>query len=630
MKFRFYIIFFVALFYHQSGFAQYYNLSEDSLVVLLSDCKNQEEKVLILKELAFYNKNSNPVDALIYVEEALGLAKEIGFKKGESESLHTLGLIQFYLGDYDLALHNYFGALTIREVLKDKLGLGRSYNNIGLIYERMGEYDLAESYYKKGLFTFREIKDSIGIVYAYSNVGTILLTQKKEETAVNNLKIGLEIATAIKDKKAQAFTHGLLGAFYTKETNYKQAIFHYNKTLELRQELEDSYEIAKCYAAIGDINCQQGNFEESLLFLSTGLGIAESLGAKPLLKGIHLSFAKTYAQQGDFEKAYTHQQTYNLVRDSLINKDISTEMLSLEAKYEFEKKERLLLEQDNEIANLHKTYAAIAFLLFLVFVAVIYYRYRNQIKVNESLEIAQKEIIAKNRQLAAYTKELEQFTYIASHDLKEPLRNISGFARILDRRYRNILDENGQQYLAFIMTGVTQMTDLLKDLLQYSEVKRLKKEDLKWVDLNDLIADIRGGLNGQLSKNNGQLIFEKLPLIYSNTFQMTQLFKNLITNGFKFQKNDKIPLVEVTSHQNHDFWEFEVRDNGIGIDECYHDKIFEMFKRLHNRKEFEGTGMGLAICKQIVEQHGGQIRVASKKGDGTSFIFRFPKDIIQI
>lgn len=630
MKFRFYIIFFVALFYHQSGFAQYYNLSEDSLVVLLSDCKNQEEKVLILKELAFYNKNSNPVDALIYVEEALGLAKEIGFKKGESESLHTLGLIQFYLGDYDLALHNYFGALTIREVLKDKLGLGRSYNNIGLIYERMGEYDLAESYYKKGLFTFREIKDSIGIVYAYSNVGTILLTQKKEETAVNNLKIGLEIATAIKDKKAQAFTHGLLGAFYTKETNYKQAIFHYNKTLELRQELEDSYEIAKCYAAIGDINCQQGNFEESLLFLSTGLGIAESLGAKPLLKGIHLSFAKTYAQQGDFGKAYTHQQTYNLVRDSLINKDISTEMLSLEAKYEFEKKERLLLEQDNEIANLHKTYAAIAFLLFLVFVAVIYYRYRNQIKVNESLEIAQKEIIAKNRQLATYTKELEQFTYIASHDLKEPLRNISGFARILDRRYRNILDENGQQYLAFIMTGVTQMTDLLKDLLQYSEVKRLKKEDLKWVDLNDLIADIRGGLNGQLSKNNGQLIFEKLPLIYSNTFQMTQLFKNLITNGFKFQKNDKIPLVEVTSHQNHDFWEFEVRDNGIGIDECYHDKIFEMFKRLHNRKEFEGTGMGLAICKQIVEQHGGQIRVASKKGDGTSFIFRFPKDIIQI
>lgn len=609
---------------------KFFDMDIDSLEILLTQDISDEDKVLVLKELAYKNKKRNPTKALLYVQDALELAEKIDYQKGIAESKHTLGLIQSYLGDYEIALANYLEALAIREEIRDELGLGRSCNNIGVIYIELGELNLAEKYYNRGLVYRRNAKDSIGMAYSYNNLGDVYFKQNKIEKAITYYNMALSLNEHFYKPKAKAFTLERLANLYETQDDFKNALMNYKEALRLRYAVGIEYDIAKTTIKIGQLYLKQNNIDKGLNLIKEAEMIAQKLEAKPLLSQVYESLSEAYAKKENYNKAYDYQIKFNQIQDSLLNNNISDAMLGLQAKYQFEKNERELLEQSNRITELQRFYAIVVGVLSLGLIVLLFFLYRRQIKANEYLKTSKKEIEIKNKQLAAYTKELEQFTYIASHDLKEPLRNISGFARLLERRYKGSLDKNGQQFLHQIIDGVEQMTDLLKDLLRYSEVKRLKKEDLKWINLNDVVLNIKNGLNGQLSKNNGQLVVEQLPSIYSNNFQMTQLFKNFITNGLKFQKDGETPIVEIKSKELVESWEFRVIDNGIGIDKNYHDKIFEMFKRLHRKQEYQGTGMGLAICKQIVEQHKGDIQIESEKGRGTTFIFTFPKDIIQM
>lgn len=610
--------------------AQEFNdISVDSLESLLDGESIGERKVWILKELAYKLTRKNPAQALIYVEEALKISQQIKFTKGIAESKHTLGLIQFYVGDYEIALTNYLAAFEIRESIDDAVGLGRSCNNIGVIYSEMGELNLAEKYYKKGLDYRQMAKDSVGVIYSYVNLGDLYLKQGKIAKAIENYNTGSGIAEALNKPKSKAFSLERLARLYEKQENIEKAFENYDEVLKLRYEVGIEYDIANANINLGRLKLEVGYIDEGIRLITKGEKLAIKLEAKPLLSDVYEAFSKAYARQNNYEKAYEYQMKYNDIQNSLLNTNISKELLGLQAKYQFEKNERQLLEQSNEITQLQRTYAVIALLLFVIFLILLYLRYLKQLSTNEDLRRTKVEIEAKNKQLAAYTKELEQFTYIASHDLKEPLRNISGFARLLERHYEAALDKKGQLYLDFIITGVEQMTDLLKDLLRYSEVKRLKTEDLKWIDLNEVVNQIATGLSDKLHQSDGQLIVDNLPKVYSNYFQMTQLFKNFITNGLKFQESGKNPLIEVKGKELKDYWEFRIKDNGIGIDKPFHDKIFEMFKRLHKKTDYQGTGMGLAICKQIVEQHHGEIMVESEKGSGTTFIFTLPKKIVQ-
>ncbi|MFK7946183.1 MAG: tetratricopeptide repeat protein [Saprospiraceae bacterium] len=630
MKYVTVLITIFLLFYSSLVIGQnFFDVKIDSLEILLTQNISDENRVLVLKELAYKNKKKNPTQALLYAQDALSLATRVGYQKGIAEVKHTLGLIQFHLGDYEVALSNYLEALAIRETIKDEVGLGRSYNNIGVIYIEMGELNLAKKYYTRGLIYRRNAKDSIGMAYSYNNLGDVYFKQKKIDKAITHYNIALRLNESFYKPKAKAFTLERLANLYETQDDFENALSNYEEALRLRYETGIEYDIAKTTINLGQLYLRKDNIDKGLNLITKAETITQKLEAKPLLSQVYESLSQAYAKKGNYNQAYDYQIKYNQVRDSLLNTNISNEMLGLQAKYQFEKNERELLEQNNKIANLQRFYAIVVGLLSLGLIVLLFFRYRRQIKVNDYLKTTKSEIEAKNKQLAAYTKELEQFTYIASHDLKEPLRNISGFARLLERRYHDSLDKNGQQFLHQIMGGVEQMTDLLKDLLKYSEVKRLKKEDLKWVNLNDILVNIKTGLNGQLSKNNGQLMINPLPLIHSNNFQMTQLFKNFITNGLKFQKQGQIPIVEIKSKELSDSWEFRIADNGIGIDKNYHDKVFEMFKRLHKKQDYQGTGMGLAICKQIIEQHNGNIRIESEKDEGTTFIFTFPKEIIK-
>ena len=237
-----------------------------------------------------------------------------------------------------------------------------------------------------------------------------------------------------------------------------------------------------------------------------------------------------------------------------------------------------------------------------------------------------KELQHKAEQLSISNAELESFAYVTSHDLQEPLRMVSSFLQLLQKKYENSLDEKGQKYINFAIDGSERMKILIQDLLEFSRINS-SKEIHNQIDLNDISRKSISNLRRIIEDSKADINVSILPLIYGNESQLLQLFQNLIGNAIKY-RSDNPPVIKVGYKEKEDEWEFFVQDNGIGIDEKFYNKIFVIFQRLHNRKEYDGTGIGLAVCKKIVDFHGGKIWVESSLGKGSIFYFTISKNLI--
>jgi signal transduction histidine kinase len=248
----------------------------------------------------------------------------------------------------------------------------------------------------------------------------------------------------------------------------------------------------------------------------------------------------------------------------------------------------------------------------------------NEALKSENLERlrAEEEIKRYTKELERSNKELQQFAYVASHDLQEPLRMVGSFLQLLERRYSQQLDSNAKDFIHYAVDGAVRMQALINDLLEYSRVGTRGKP-FEEIDLNKIVALAKNNLNIAIKEHKAKIRCAKLPLIFGDDTQLTQVFQNLIGNAIKFH-TEKSPEITITSVRKNGNYEIMVKDNGIGIDPQYKEKIFLIFQRLHNREDYPGTGIGLAICKRIVERHGGSIWVESKAGEGATFIFSIP------
>lgn len=218
--------------------------------------------------------------------------------------------------------------------------------------------------------------------------------------------------------------------------------------------------------------------------------------------------------------------------------------------------------------------------------------------------------------------ELEQFAYVASHDLQEPLRIVASYTQLLARRYKDKLDSDANEFIEFIVDGATRMQNLINDLLSYSRVGT-RGQEFESNDLNKILETVINTLDLRIKDSTATVTHDSLPTLPTDGRQMLQLFQNLIGNALKFQ-SDSSPVVHIGVVQLADEYLFSVRDNGIGIDSQYAERIFQVFQRLHGKGEYPGTGIGLAICKKIVERHGGRIWVESSPGTGSTFYFTLP------
>ncbi len=248
-------------------------------------------------------------------------------------------------------------------------------------------------------------------------------------------------------------------------------------------------------------------------------------------------------------------------------------------------------------------------------------------KVEEELQRHQRQleemVTERTAELTRSNKELELFAYITSHDLQEPLRMVTSYLQLIEKRYANKLDEDGNEFITFAVEGAKRMQTLINDLLKYSRVGTRKKEFTQ-VNCMKVLSDTLNNLEIAIEESKANITHDSLPIVKGDETQLRQLFQNLIGNAIKF-RGEKPPQIHVGVKELEEKWQFSIHDNGIGIEEKYFERIFQVFQRLHGRKEFSGNGIGLAVCKKIVEKHGGEIDLQSTPGEGTTFIFTIIK-----
>jgi PAS domain S-box-containing protein len=238
---------------------------------------------------------------------------------------------------------------------------------------------------------------------------------------------------------------------------------------------------------------------------------------------------------------------------------------------------------------------------------------------------AEEKILRYAEDLKRSNQELEHFAYVASHDLQEPLRTVSSFSQLLARRYQGRLDDDAHDFIDFIVDGASRMQTLINDLLAFSRIGT-RGNPFEQVACEKILKHATENLDAAIAESGAAITHDPLPTVKADRTQLTQLFQNLFGNAIKFRREGEAPRIHVSAAPQDGTWHFSVRDNGIGIAPEYFDRIFVLFQRLHGRQEYPGTGMGLAICKKIVERHRGRMWVESEPGTGSIFHFTIPNE----
>ena len=228
-------------------------------------------------------------------------------------------------------------------------------------------------------------------------------------------------------------------------------------------------------------------------------------------------------------------------------------------------------------------------------------------------------------ELIRSNKDLENFAHAAAHDLQEPLRMVCNFTQLLAKRYKEKIDSDANDYIDFIIEGTERMSDMISGILEYSHISSVDRI-LAPTDCEFVLSEALAALEQRITSSNTEITRDPLPTVGGDQRQLTQLFQNLVDNAIKFRSDALNPHIHVSACEQNGYWLFSVRDNGIGIDPQYQEKIFEIFQRLHGPREYPGAGIGLALCKRIVERHGGRIWFEPRPGKGTTFFFTLPRE----
>ncbi len=623
-----------------------YLLAAESLAEKL---KKYELRLEIVYKLGVCYNAQHDYDKAI--EVLTQLIKDLTGTNGKElgDACYRLAKVYQVKGNNELAFDYHFRALQIREEQGDRKGIARSHYQVGGIHFFQGNYHKSIEYYEKCLKIAKEINSEVlelscygAIGGAYSRLGDVDLSLEY------NMK-AYEITIASNRKSGLAYISFNLGDNYQTLGDVDKALKYFNQAHKLYIESNDRWGQIGSNKSIGEIHITKGNNKEGLEYLNKSLEIAQSLGARPRLLDVYKSFARNLEDMGDYKKANWYYKEFLSLKDSLVNEATLQKMSDTKMQYEISSKEKAIQKRDTQLQETYRNFLIVGLLFLLVFLYLMYAKYKTQAKNNELqreqnqkirqqndqleeahliqmetnqlLKTQNEQSLVQNEKLERKNEELKRFAYIASHDLKEPLRNIGSFATLLKRRFKGQLGSDADEYIDFITTNVSRMYDLLHEVLMYS---KLENEEIihDWVSINEIVQTVRETLRGKIMEQNVQFKVANLPEVQGHRSHLLQLFQNLVSNSIKYNQKEN-PLVEVGIKENfegHDLVYF-VKDNGIGIDMEFKERVFEIFKRLHGKDEFEGTGVGLAICKKIVMQNNGDIWVESEIGKGSTFYF---------
>ncbi len=374
------------------------------------------------------------------------------------------------------------------------------------------------------------------------------------------------------------------------------------------------------YTFAGDIEFDNGDYDaaikkymKAVQFLQT----SDFSTMEVLTKKIEKSFVKV----GNYESAYKYSNRLNTLQDSLYNEENLKAVKLFETRLRFKDVETERIKLENKIRSQKRSTIYIGFFTSLILLSLIFY---NRI-LDEKVKIRTAALGLKNKELKSSLEELEQFNYIASHDIKEPMRVVSSITGLIEKKLQRDNKHAFKSEFKLVNNSITQLYTLIEDLSQFLDFKS-KSVTHQMIDSENLMNQVSHMLSKVRSEINGEVIINDLPKIYSSTALLTVIFKNLIENGLKYNKSEK-PTVEISYQLTDGRHEFIFQDNGIGIEEKYHDYVFQMFKRLENRDK-KGSGLGLGLVSKSLEKLDGEIKLSSELGKGSTFSVLLPQSYI--
>lgn len=587
-----------------------------------------------------YGRLSNNIEAIKGLEIYLDFPVEVVDSSRRELARSLIPDLYRQVGLYEQSHQKHVSLLAYRDSIQDSIGIAKSYYELGTLFHDQNNYVQAIDYYEKSVSLCETLEDSLNIVSGYSALGTNHRENKDLERALEYNQAALDLIPTISSEKLkkrsrlQPYAEMNMGSLLLAMKEYDRAKEHLDNSIRLFKEIEYTPGLASALLDYGNLLEELGTQQEAIDVFKEGLVIAEGMQALNRMAEFHHALAIGFQRIEQIQDAYHHLSQYATLKDRIVNQEQQKRMDQAQFKYELEKKGREIGLLNQEIDLMHRKEAIdrrfrqfyiASFALVALLLALFIYWYRLQRAHNSVLQEKNEKINQQNDMLQHLNAELKQFAYIASHDMREPLRSIGAFSSLLQRRQGAKLDDSGKEYLSFIREAVDRMSALLNDLLDYSKIN--SQQATEWIDMKGIIQTVKSNLNHQLTTTEGEIVVHRkgIPYLDAVPTQMMQLFQNLISNSLKFRKPDVNPIVEVAGFAQDGGHVITIKDNGIGIDPKYKEKVFGMFSRLNNKEQFEGTGIGLATCKKIVQQHNGKIWVESEEGKGSTFFIWMPK-----
>lgn len=576
-----------------NNFGEALQLSETALDALaqkdeslLAEIYNQFGQIYIKKQE--YSKS------LEYSQYLLSISKKLKDVEKEITALNNIAIVSGVKTNYKIAIQYFLEALNKSKAIEYRHNIAHCLINIGTIYAHLYNYEEALERYQIVLKKYHDILDNNTKVIIYNNVGNIHYTNDEPAAAQSFFVKAHELALHCNYREMIA--HSLAQLSRT-----KTALGEYNEALKIAQEAQEIIEELGTLNGkqinlinLGDIYYQKQQQQKAIQLLLEGLDIAIQLKDHTSEIRAYQLLALLHQQLEDYKQAFLYQFKYSTRKEEFGKIQDNRRFLDFEIKYAIKEKQK-------EIEQLTKENEYQALLL------------------SKGDQINQQ-----NEELIAMNEELRQFAYVASHDLKEPLRMIGSYTQLIQRLYRNQIDGESETYFTFITEGVSRMNNLLDALLQYATVGHTDEES-KTINLQDIIEICQVNLRVLLAETDAVIHSDALPTIVSTQSLLLQLMQNLLSNAIKFRRADVRPQIHIRAQETTEQFIISVQDNGIGIGTEYQERIFVIFQRLHARSKYKGTGIGLSICQKIIKRLGGSIWVESEVGVGSTFYFSIPK-----
>lgn len=582
--------------------------------------------LLELGRLESYPRNQ-PLRAIAYLKQAETYSGDWYKSEDKTALYYELGNAFLTAHSYEQAMSYHLQGARMAEDTRDTAMWSSSLWSLGSVYWEIKQYGNSLAYYRKA----NELRKARPGPYftTLSSIAIAHLSLNNLDSALFYTRLARQDANFFGEPYGEPYCLGLLGNIKMEMGMYQEAIDSLEASVKLCEQLGYARDAMSYRIDLGKAYGLNKDYVKAIAALDLAEAEAIKMDHLSLLRSNYEVRSQVYAWKGDSSMAFVYLKKHYQIQDSLMGEDVMSELASLERGFEIDKREETIQEQAAQIEASRRLLYVYGFASGIVFLLVILYmayvRNKTLRQVNQLLEAKNAEIRRQNDRLASSNEDLRQFAHVTSHDLREPLRNISSFASLLARRYKDQLDSVAGEYLFFITDGAKRMDRLLNDLLTYSVIGVFDHEYTQ-VDISRTISDVIRRFQQNKALHGAKIRMHKLPVIRANATQMEQLFTQIIDNALKFRSVES-PEIDVRATEQDDGYVFSVQDNGIGMDKAYQDKIFALFLRLHNQQSaYEGSGIGLSIVKKIVEQHEGRIWIESEPGKGTTVFFFLPKD----